>query len=65
MIKFLLYFLTFSFLFISCNSSRDDDYFDTLNKKISKSLASPNEDRDVIVKRFYNEELQKYNQNKK
>ncbi|MBO6185984.1 MAG: tetratricopeptide repeat protein [Chryseobacterium sp.] len=64
MIKFLLYFLTFSFLFISCNSSRDDDYFDTLNKKINNSIASTKEDRDVIVKRFYKEELQKYNQNK-
>lgn len=65
MIKFLLYFLTFIFLFTSCNSSRDDDYFDTLNKKISKSLSSRKENRDVIIKRFYNEELQKYNQDKK
>ncbi|MCD1117783.1 tetratricopeptide repeat protein [Chryseobacterium turcicum] len=65
MIKYLLYFFTFSFLFISCNSSGDDDYFDSLNKKINNSIASAKEDRDAIVKRFYNEELQKYNQDKK
>lgn len=65
MIKYLLYFLFFSFLFISCNSSGRDEYFDTLNKKINKSLSKRKEDRDVIIKKFYNEELQKYNESKK
>lgn len=65
MIKYLLYLLTFTFLFTSCNSSRDDDYFDTLYKKINDSIASHKEERDAIVKKFYNEELQKYNKNKK
>ena len=65
MIKYLLYFLFFSFLFISCNSSGGDEYFDALNKKISKSLSNPKADRRIIIKRFYNEELQKYNEDKK
>ncbi|WP_175620475.1 transcriptional regulator [Chryseobacterium schmidteae] len=65
MIKYLLYFLFFSFLFTSCNSSKGDEYFDTLNKKINKSLSKRKEDRDIIIKRFYNEELQKYNEEKK
>lgn len=65
MIKYLLYFLFFSFLFTSCNSSSEDDYFDILNKKINTSLAARKEDRHVIIKRFYNEELQKYNEDKK
>lgn len=62
MIKYLLYFSFFSFLFISCNSSGGDEYFDALNKKISKSLSNPKADRRIIIKRFYNEELQKYNE---
>ncbi|WP_265428450.1 tetratricopeptide repeat protein [Chryseobacterium sp. YIM B08800] len=65
MIKYLLYSLFFSFLFISCNSSKGDEYFDELHKKIDKTLYKQKEDRDIIIKNFYNEELQKYNESNK
>lgn len=65
MIKYLLYFLFFSLLFISCNSSGKDDYFDGLQKKINKSLSTSHERRSIVIKKFYNEELRKYNENNK
>lgn len=65
MIKYLLYSLFFSFLFISCNSTKGDEYFDELHKKIDKTLHKQKEDRDIIIKNFYNQELQKYNESNK